>query len=527
MADSGTDDVRGGGGAAGAAARTGALSKAVGVGASGKASLGTSGWTCSGFLGESAETTRTSSTSITEATTAADFANVRASGMGGRFTILLRSERLHRPRDGADVDSAKLHAPLRGTSPVPYRRTMGRELANRAAMAIAPGVLLSGFAGGVAFPILPLVGERAGLSLAFIGAILAANRAARVVCNPFIGAVTDRLGGRRTLIAGLLLQVVVMALYVLGVQTGRPGAFFLAGRLLHGPGSACVFVAGQALALEAGGKEHGGRTAGIVRAALAIGVPFGIVAGGLLSERIGDAGTFELAMGALVAAAAAAYLGVPDLRADMRRAPPFLVTVRGFANRTLAAIGALNFAATFSASGMVLTTLVLLVHARHLSVFHLGDRGTSGALMGWLLVTESITMPFAGSLGDRFRIHARIATSGLLVLVVGLAVVAMWQTSIGLGCGLALIGIGGGALGPSLLTLLGQHVRGDERGVAVGMLQLCGDVGGAMGPLVGTALLASNLTTPYLVSAALMLLVVPLAIRLARNERREQSACAM
>jgi MFS family permease len=397
---------------------------------------------------------------------------------------------------------------------------MTANVARRAVLTITPGVLLAGFAGGVAFPILPLVGQKAGLSLAFIGAILAANRASRVVASPLVGAITDRFGGRRTLITGLVLQVVVMGLYMAGVATGRPGFFFLVGRFLHGPGSACVFVAGQALALEAGGREHGGRTAGTVRAALAVGVPLGIVVGGLLAERFGDLGMFELALGALCLATFAAYLGVPDLRADMRRAPPLVERLRGFANRSLAAIGALNFACTFSASGMVLTTLVLLVHARGLTLLHMGDRGTSGALMGWLLVTESVTMPLAGALGDRRRAHARIAQQALVVLVLGLLSVALWQSLVGLAVGLALIGVGGGGLGPSLLALLGDRVKGNERGVAVGMLQLCGDVGGMLGPLVGTALLASDLTTPYLVSAGLTALALPLAIGLAAGERR-------
>ena len=44
---------------------------------------------------------------------------------------------------------------------------------------VAPGALLAGIAGGLAFPILPTVGQRVGLSLGFIGVILAANRAAR------------------------------------------------------------------------------------------------------------------------------------------------------------------------------------------------------------------------------------------------------------------------------------------------------------------------------------------------------------
>jgi MFS family permease len=74
------------------------------------------------------------------------------------------------------------------------------------------------------------------------------------------------------------------------------------------------------------------------------------------------------------------------------------------------------------------------------------------------------------------------------------------------------------------LTLLGHYVKGEERGVAIGMLQLCGDVGGTLGPLVGTALLADNLTTPYLVSAGLLALGAPLAVGLARQERRQQAA---
>ena len=397
---------------------------------------------------------------------------------------------------------------------------MSGQTATRTALAIAPGVLLAGFAGGVAFPILPLVGQRAGLSLAFIGVILAANRAARVVTNPFVGALTDRIGGRKTLLYGLVLQVVVMALYALGVVSGRPGPFFLAGRLLHGPGSACVFVAGQALALEAGGKEHGGRTAGIVRDALAIGVPGGGVAGGLLSEWGGDAGTFELALLALVVATLAAYLGVPDLRTPFKRVAPFLATLRGFANGSIAALGALNFAATFSAAGMVLTTLVLLVEDRHLSLFHLGARGTSGTFMGWMLLTESLTMPLAGWVGDQRHMHARIAAPGLGVLVAGLVTVALWQTPTGLAVALGLIGIGGGALGPSLLALLGQYVQASDRGMAVGVLQLCGDIGGTLGPLVGTALLAGSLEKPYLIGAALTASALPLAWRLARREAR-------
>ncbi|HEU4610883.1 MAG TPA: MFS transporter, partial [Kofleriaceae bacterium] len=100
------------------------------------------------------------------------------------------------------------------------------------ALALAPGTLLAGVAGGIVFPIFPIVGLRVGLSLPFIGVILAANRAVRVVTSPLIGTIVDRIGGRRTLLVGLAIQIVVIGLYLAGMLTGHPGPCVLAGRLL-------------------------------------------------------------------------------------------------------------------------------------------------------------------------------------------------------------------------------------------------------------------------------------------------------
>ncbi len=386
-------------------------------------------------------------------------------------------------------------------------------------MAIAPGVLLAGVAGGIAFPILPIVGVQAGLPVPFIGVILAANRAMRVLSSPLVGTMTDRLGGRRTLIIGLVLQIAVMILYTLGITTGHPGILFLLGRLLHGPGSACVFVAGQALALHAGGAAHGGRTAGTVRAAMGIGVPLGLVAGGLLSDRFGNAVTFESALIGVLVATLVAWWLVPDLRVAAPRRSAWSEMLAAMADRRLLTICALTFAVTFAAQGMVLTTVTLLVHARGLSLLGLGDKGTSSLLMGVMVVSSVIFMPLAGRLGDRYRIHAPIALAGLVALVPALVLTALLPTAAGLLVGLGLMGLAAGALSPSLLALVGDIVPGERRGVAVGMVQLCGDIGGTLGPLVGTVLFTGGLRAPYLASAVLIACFIPLAARLLPAKR--------
>jgi MFS family permease len=386
-------------------------------------------------------------------------------------------------------------------------------------MALTPGTLLAGVAGGIAFPILPIAGVKLGLSLTFIGMILAANRAMRIVSSPTVGVFADRVGGRRTLLFGLMLQILVMAAFATGIVTHHAGAFFLGGRLLHGPASACVFVSAQALALHGGGQAHGGRATGAVRASIVLGVPIGVVAGGLLSDRFGDATTFVIAGFAVAAALLAAWITVPDLRATPVGArPPLRETLKLFADRRLFTLGALNLALSFSGGGMVLTTLALLVHERHLTVLGRNEQGTAGLLIGWMTVVDAVLTPIAGRIGDRRHAHGRVAAAALLSLIVGLVLIAFAGGVRGIALGLALVGAGGAGLGPSLLVLMGRAVPAGRRATGAGLLQLCGDVGGTLGPLVGTALLADHTAAPYCAAAALLVCAVPLAIRLAREE---------
>ena len=76
-------------------------------------------------------------------------------------------------------------------------------------------------------------------------------------------------------------------------------------------------------------------------------------------------------------------------------------------DRRLFALGALNLVLNFSVGGMILTTLVLLIHDRHISVFSRSEQGTAGLLMGWMILIDAALTPIAGRFGDRWRAHAR------------------------------------------------------------------------------------------------------------------------
>lgn len=399
--------------------------------------------------------------------------------------------------------------------------------ARKTALSIVPGVLLAGVGGGMAFPILPLVGLHAGLSLPFIGFILAANRFGRVLVNPFVGSAVDRLGAKRVLIVGLMTQAVVLALYMAGVVTGHPGALFLIGRLVHGPSSSCVFVAAQTLALHAGGRQHKGLASGIVRSSMAAGMPAGLVLGGLLAGWIGPAGAFGGAMLAPIVAVCVAGFTVPDLRGPVGQRPPALRDVlRSLRHRTVGAIAAINFVSTFCALGVILTTLVLIIHERAIKVSHLSDETSAGVFMGFLVVFMILVSPLAGRLSDRQGWRARVVMAGTIAMLPGVLLIGWAASAATLATGLALVGLGMGALTSPLLAMLGDLVPADMRGSAVGCLQLFGDAGGAVGPIVGTSMLGGTSMLPYIGTAGLLALTLPLGGWLSAAERRHLAAVA-
>lgn len=385
--------------------------------------------------------------------------------------------------------------------------------------ALIPAVMLAGISSGIAFPILPAVGLKVGLPVAFIGLVLAANRIVRVIVGPLVGNLIDRFGGRRAMLSGISLQVVGMALFVLGVTTPFPGFFFLTGRIVHGLGSAGTFVAAGALALHGGGATHAGRVAGSVRAAIQLGVPLGLVGAGFMSDYMSDAWTFGVGALGLFASGIAAFFLIPDLRVAAAKRTSIMVALREMADARLSALGVLAFASAFTGSGMVLTTTPLLVHAFKLSAFGLPERATASVLMGWLIVSEALAMPWMGRLGDRKNAHAKVALGGLALTIPALVILAFSVRVPSVALGMALLGIGVAGLGPSLIALLGKFVPVERRGLGVGALQVATDIGGAIGPIVGSALFTGSLVIPYLVTAAVSVALLPIGWRLVRATR--------
>jgi EmrB/QacA subfamily drug resistance transporter len=137
--------------------------------------------------------------------------------------------------------------------------------------------------------------------------------------------------------------------------------------------------------------------------------------------------------------------------------------------------------------------------------------GLQWTVNGYSLTLAALIL-LGGSLGDRFGRRQ--------VFVIGV----IWFGAASLLCGLApnlttlilarsLQGIGGALLTPGSLAMISASFHPDDRGRAIGAWSGLGGVAGAIGPLIGGALLDLSWRLVFLINLPLTALVVVLALR--------------
>jgi len=397
---------------------------------------------------------------------------------------------------------------------------------------VAVVVFLGGIGGGIAFPIIPILGVQLGLPAALVGWILSANRVTRLFANPAAGGLIDRFGGKWPLTIGLVVEALATGTYSLALHTAIPGWLLLLGRGIWGLGSAAIIVGGVTIALNASSLENRGRSTAIVRLALSLGMPAGLLAGGLVAGFVSDDAAFLFATGVTLFAGALAWWTVPSVGGARQAAPErdrrtlaarvrqaAVTVVR--ADRRVKAVWLANMLVFFSVQGTLLATLVLLVHARGISVAGLAEQPMAGALLAVMMLASAGVTLYLGRALDRIPSRTGLALPGVVAGALGFALLALTHDPWLAVVGVVFLGLGMGGTSIPLLTLLGDLTSEDRRGQVVGYYQFFGDVGGSLGPVVGVELVTSVGFTPtYLGVAALLLLEVPLLAALWRAERR-------
>lgn len=408
---------------------------------------------------------------------------------------------------------------------------MSNKVRDRQVLAIAALAFTGGLGGGVVFPILPLVGMQLGIPAAVVGLILSLNRITRLAVNPLTGILIDRIGARLPLTFGLLVEGGATLCFYAGVHGGNATAWFLAGRALWGVGSSLLMVGALTAALVFSGPGARGLATAKVRMSLTTGMPAGLVLGGVIAARYSAGAAFVTAaaitfVGVLIAwryAPAGSARKTPSAATVAPDTAPTLRQLLG--NRTLWNIWAFNFFVFFSVQGVILASLVLLVHSRHLVLPGWGVEGSAGALMALMIGSSALVSWWIGRHVDRTRRKAGAIMGGALMLIGGFVILAFSEKPGYAAIALMLVGAGTASINVPLILLIGELVPAAAYGRAFGIYQVWGDLGGSLGPIVGLeAVQRIGGTGALLAVTTLLTITLPLAVLLWLRERRRSIA---
>ncbi|MGD8379717.1 MAG: MFS transporter [Gammaproteobacteria bacterium] len=391
---------------------------------------------------------------------------------------------------------------------------------------IATIAFLGGLGGGVVFPILPLVGIDLGISGFMVGLILSANRITRLGFNPVTGSLLDRFGARWPVAVGLVIEALGTFAFSIALTAQTPAAWFLAGRVVWGVGSSLLMVGVLAAVMAIAPLEKRGGMVARVRTAISLGLPAGLVIGGVIADRASANTAFIVAgvlsvVGAVVAVFALPKEAHPPKSAD--DAPAGSTDREGWRKLlrmpVLHMVWSTNGLLFFAMSGVLLSTVAVVAKQRSLFVFSLGAQGSAGLLMAVMMMARAGAALAAGRHLDRVSSRTSLLLPSMLMLAVGFGALGYAGHTVTAMGALVLVGAGSGGLTIPLLTVLGDVSPREFHGRALSVYQWSSDFGGAVGPAAGLELgHAFGYELTYLVVGLTMLaMVLPLRVLIARR----------
>jgi DHA1 family tetracycline resistance protein-like MFS transporter len=362
---------------------------------------------------------------------------------------------------------------------------------------------MTGF--GIFLPIFPFLALDLGATPATATIAMGAYSFGQLIASPLWGRLSDRVGRKPVLIAGLLGGVASYLWLSRAASVEELGAARLFGGLMAGNVGA-AFAAAADLADD----KTRARNMGFLGAAVGL----GFIAGPALGAAfIGDAPSREdfarvCLMSAMLGALAtiAALLFFKETRTSRRDAEPrarvrrlALLTSKPMLARLCAVM--LFF---ITAQALMETTFGLWAEA----ALSWGPREVGWALaalgVGAVLLQGGVAGRAARMLGERVTLLI-----GLGLCAAGFGGLAVAQTVAALAASLTALVAGIGLCTPALNALIAEQAADDERGAVMGLSQSASALGRVLAPLgAGLVFEGIGASAPFIVAALLVLLAL-------------------
>ena len=371
---------------------------------------------------------------------------------------------------------------------------------------------------GIVIPLLPYYALHFQASPFEVTTMMACYSFAQLFASPIWGRLSDRYGRKPILLVSLCCSV--LSYLWLGFADALWMLF--AARLLAGAGAGNISAA-QAYISDVTDEAHRAKGMGMIGASFGLGFTLGPAIGGLLAGSNPTAASLSHpAFAAAGLSALALVLTVillkeslsPENRSKAARPGRLAMAQDAFGRPGLRHLIILFFLTTTAFAGME-------------STFALWANSTLGwgpLQVGWLffyigLVLAGVQGGLVGRLSKTMG-EARMAVTGAVLLVFGLAGLPFSTSLPLLLVDMGLLAVGFGILNPAMNSLVSRQAGADERGGILGVNQSGQSLARILGPLIaGSVYGAVGRSAPYYVGAIIMAAVVAMAARVPRGEK--------
>ncbi len=385
---------------------------------------------------------------------------------------------------------------------------------------------------GIVIPLLPIYADEMALDESGwqLGALMASFSVMQFFCAPLWGRLSDRIGRRPVLMVGLLGSVFFYTMFGISAVT-HSFWLLLVSRIGSGMAGATISTA-QAYIADTTTLEKRSKGMALIGMAFGLGFTFGPLLGFLAApERSSTPGPWPgyLAAGLSAIALVLAIFLLPESKhADSEKAGRKILDMARFRQAmsvpSVALVLLAIFVCIFSFANFE-TTLSLLIYGGDRlpdSPFEFSRRSVclTFAYIGFTLalVQGGVVRRLAGRIDE-----GKLAAGGAFALAIGFGLTIV-ATSIGsiafLFVALTVIVAGFSFMQPNLNALLSRRTDPQRQGLVLGVGQSVSALARIVGSAIGIPLLKFQLSAPYWLAAALMLVgmfVVMLASRRGRD----------
>jgi len=294
---------------------------------------------------------------------------------------------------------------------------------------------------GIIVPVIPVYAESLGASGFALGMIIAAFSISRGLLMPYTGSLSDSVGKKRFLIAGLLIYAVVGLLIPMATKVSH----LLLIRFFHGIGSAMIVPIAMAYISTLSPKGFEGRYMSYLNIAMFSGMGCGPILGGIIYDTLGFHAVFYMMALMSLIACGLIIKNLSEEKPEEKKKPANIFACMSAMIKNRRTLGILIVRYS--------TMIVMVPSMAFLPLLMTNYHESTGTLVGIIIacrtfVNAALQIPF-GKLTDKYD-KLTLLLCGIALMILALLIIPSTTSVIVIGLSYSLMGIGEAIIWPVL-----------------------------------------------------------------------------